>query len=204
MSSGSTGVTAPTSGLVPSNSTGEPRGEPPAPDRSAAADRRHRRSAPPVRLPGRRPSRIRAPRARRFRRERRQAVSSRVAPSTARAIGPSAKLANGSATPTSATRAASCASPSPFGSTARSSPASTWSVHPYDGPSLPRRLAASPQRGSARRWLPGRRRRAHRAHRSRRGGRPSRCQCRSSWRGLAGLCRGEGSPHRLRRCRSHR
>ncbi len=50
------------------------------------------------------------------------------APWTACASGPSVNAAYGSATPRSATRTASCASPSPFGSTARSSPAITWSV----------------------------------------------------------------------------
>ena len=48
-----------------------------------------------------------------------------------RASGPSANAAYGSTTPMSATRAASCASPSPFGSTAASSPARIWSVRPY-------------------------------------------------------------------------
>ena len=50
------------------------------------------------------------------------------APCTARASGLSVNAAYGSATPTSATRTASCASPSPFGSTARSSPAISWSL----------------------------------------------------------------------------
>ena len=50
------------------------------------------------------------------------------APCTARASGPSVNAAYGSATPMSATRTASCASPSPFGSTARSSPAISWSL----------------------------------------------------------------------------
>ena len=47
----------------------------------------------------------------------------------ARASGPSAERGEGlRPSGTSAIRAASCASPSPFGSTARSSPASSWSV----------------------------------------------------------------------------
>ena len=52
------------------------------------------------------------------------------APCTASASGPFVKAAYGSATPTSATRTASCASPSPFGSTARSRPAINWSLRP--------------------------------------------------------------------------
>ena len=55
-------------------------------------------------------------------------MSSSVAPATARESGPSAKDAYGSATPTSAMRAASKVSPSSFGSTAASSPATIWSV----------------------------------------------------------------------------
>ena len=55
-------------------------------------------------------------------------VSSRWAPSTARASGLSLNAAKGSTSGTSAIRAASWASPSPFGSTARSRPASSWSV----------------------------------------------------------------------------
>src|SRR6185503_4563471 len=58
-------------------------------------------------------------------------VPSASAPLPALASGLSGNEAYGSTTPTSATRAASCASPSPFGSTAASSPASTWSVRPY-------------------------------------------------------------------------
>ena len=50
-------------------------------------------------------------------------VSRPSAPSTARAAGSSANAAYGAVTPISATRAASCASPSAFGSTARSRPA---------------------------------------------------------------------------------
>ena len=57
-------------------------------------------------------------------------VSSRRAPATARAEGLSSNAAKGSATPTSATLAASSATPSAFGSTARSSPATSWSVRP--------------------------------------------------------------------------
>ena len=45
-------------------------------------------------------------------------MSSAAAPATACASGPSANAANGSTTPISATRAASCVSPLPFGSTA--------------------------------------------------------------------------------------
>ena len=55
-------------------------------------------------------------------------VFSPTAPATARAAGSSAKAAYGAPTPTRATRAASWASPSPFGSTARSSPSISWSV----------------------------------------------------------------------------
>ena len=58
-------------------------------------------------------------------------VSSASAPSDAVCSGASGKEANGSTTPTSAIRTASWASPSPFGSTAASRPASTWSVRPY-------------------------------------------------------------------------
>ena len=54
-------------------------------------------------------------------------VSRTVAAATACASGESSKPANGSASASSAIRAASCASPSPFGSTARSSPATIWS-----------------------------------------------------------------------------
>ena len=50
------------------------------------------------------------------------------APCAALASGPSVNAAYGSTTPVTATRTASCASPSPFGSTARSSPASSWSL----------------------------------------------------------------------------
>jgi hypothetical protein len=55
-------------------------------------------------------------------------VSSRSAPPAARATGSSGNAANGDASATSAMRAASWASPSPFGSTALSSPATIWSV----------------------------------------------------------------------------
>ena len=55
-------------------------------------------------------------------------VSSCSAPWIARASGESAKAAYETASPTSAIRAASWASPSRFGSTARSSPAISWSV----------------------------------------------------------------------------
>ena len=58
-------------------------------------------------------------------------VSSMVAPAIARGIGPSGKAAYGSTTPSSAIRAASCVSPSAFGSTAASSPARIWSVREY-------------------------------------------------------------------------
>ena len=58
-------------------------------------------------------------------------VSRARAPSDAVCSGASGKEANGSTTPTSAIRTASWASPSPFGSTAASRPASTWSVRPY-------------------------------------------------------------------------
>jgi hypothetical protein len=57
-------------------------------------------------------------------------MSSLAAPAVARASGPSAKEAYRSLTPITATLAASCAIPSSFGSTARSSPATTWSVRP--------------------------------------------------------------------------
>ena len=57
-------------------------------------------------------------------------MSSWAAPATARATGPSANEANGSVTPTTAMRAASRTSPSASGSTARSRPASSWSVRP--------------------------------------------------------------------------
>ena len=58
-------------------------------------------------------------------------MSSAIAPAAARASGPSVKAAYGSASATSATRAASWASPSSFGSTARSRPARIWSLREY-------------------------------------------------------------------------
>ena len=57
-------------------------------------------------------------------------VSRFSAPSTARDSGASAKEMYGSASPTTAMRAASCVSPSPFGSTAASRPAINWSLRP--------------------------------------------------------------------------
>ncbi len=65
------------------------------------------------------------------------------APCTACASGPSVNAAYGSVTPTSATRTASCSSPSPFGSTARSSPAISWSLRPYTS-SRPSAAACQP------------------------------------------------------------
>ena len=70
-------------------------------------------------------------RRRRCRPARRRPCRAASAPCTACASGSSAKAAYGSTTPTSATRTASCASPSSFGSTARSSPAISWSLRAY-------------------------------------------------------------------------
>ncbi len=58
-------------------------------------------------------------------------VPSLPAPRTACASGESPKPAYGALTPTSATRTASSTAPSPFGSTARSSPAISVSLVPW-------------------------------------------------------------------------
>ena len=70
-------------------------------------------------------------------------VPSLVAPSTARDSGLSVKAANGSTSGASATVAPSVTAPSPLGSTARSSPAISWSPRPVSA-KLPSLLCCQP------------------------------------------------------------
>ena len=151
---------------------------------------RRRRSARRARRRGRRRCRSPGRPAPSFPAGATTSVSSASAPAAARASGLSAKPANGSATPTSATRAASCASPSPFGSTARSSPASSWSVRRVHGPVRgASRCQPATRIGSTRRA--GRDAgEAGRAARRRRAAGHLRA-VRSSCAGLVGLRRGE-------------